>query len=210
MNDPIDDLTAEVIERYVVAAPEHGTARYLDLLHGNFVNLTDQERTRFLRSLGQDAQQVTDADLERMLHRGEFSGWRERLAAAWLIGLDRRTRFRDVLAGLLLESELVYAGQGYSFAIARFGQPEDADILTAYLERYLPQRNRHYDQDWVLGGLLHLDGVLGTDHAAGFLAPGGLWSGSSFSHQNPADCHFRIAGLLRFADQAMEVGEQLP
>lgn len=88
MTDPIDDLTVEVIERYVVAAPEHGTARYLDLLHGNFVNLADWERIKFLRSLGQDAQQVTDADLERMLQRGEFTGWRERLAAAWLIGLD--------------------------------------------------------------------------------------------------------------------------
>ncbi|MFI7536415.1 DUF6000 family protein [Streptosporangium sp. NPDC049376] len=204
MADPTDDLTVEVIERYAVAAPEHETARYLDLLHGNFVDLADQERTRFLRSLGHDARQITDADLERMLRRGEFSGWRERLAAAWLIGLDRRTRFREILADLLLESGLVYAGQGYSFAITRFGQPEDAGVLTAYLERYLPQRDCHYDQDWVLGGLLHLDETLGTDHAPGFLTPDGLWSGSSFSRQDPADCHRRIAGLLRFADQAME------
>ncbi|MFF4412865.1 DUF6000 family protein [Streptosporangium sp. NPDC001559] len=204
MADPVDDPAAEVVERYAVAAPEHETARYLDLLHGNFVNLAGWERTRFLRSLGHDAQQVTDADLERMLQRGEFSGWRERLAAAWLIGLDRRTRFREVLADLLLESDLVYAGQGYSFAITRFGQPEDADILIAYLERYLPQRDCHYDQDWVLGGLLHLDETLGTDHAQGFLTPDGLWSGSSFSRQDPADCRLRIAELLRFADQAME------
>jgi hypothetical protein len=35
-------------------------------------------------------------------------------------------------------SELTYAGQGYCFALARFGQPEDVTILTAYLNQYLP------------------------------------------------------------------------
>ncbi|MFC7646320.1 DUF6000 family protein [Streptosporangium lutulentum] len=137
---------------------------------------------------------------------GRVRGWRERLTAAWLIGLDRRIRFRGVLTDLLLESDLVYAGQGYSFALTRFGQSEDADVLAAYLERYLSQRDCHYDQDWVLGGLLHLDEVLGMDRAADFLVPGGLWSGSSFSHQDPADCHLRITELLRFAERAMGVG----
>jgi hypothetical protein len=206
MTDPMDDPGFEIIERYVSVTPEPGTGRYLNLLHGNFLALSDWERAEFLRALGHDAQQVTDAELEIMLAPGEFAGWRERLTAAWLIGLDRRTQFRDVLADLLLESDLVYAGQGYSFALTRFGQPQDADILTAYLKRYLPQRDCHYDQDWILGGLLHLDEILGTDHAGRFLTPGGLWSGSSFSHENPVDCHLRITELLRFADQAMETG----
>ncbi|MFI6458690.1 DUF6000 family protein [Streptosporangium amethystogenes] len=78
------------------------------------------------------------------------------------------------------------------------------NILTGYLERYLPQRDCHYDQDWVLGGLLHLDEVLGTARAGRFLIPGGLWSGSSFSRENPVDCQLRIAEFLRFADRAME------
>jgi hypothetical protein len=206
MTDPMDDPEFEVVERYVIVTPEPGTGRYLDLLHGNFLDLSPGERIEFLRALGRDARQVTDAELECMLAPGEFAGWRERLTAAWLIGLDRRTRFREVLADLLLESDLVYAGQGYGFALSRFGQLEDADILAAYLERYLPQRDCHYDQDWVLGGLLHLDEVLGTDRTARFLAPEGLWSNSSFSHRNPIDCHLRIAELLRFADRAMETG----
>ncbi|MET9063476.1 DUF6000 family protein [Streptosporangium sandarakinum] len=206
MTDPMDDPGFEIVERYVIGAPESETGRYLDLLHGNFLNLPDGKRAEFLQALGRDARQVTDAELEVMLAPGEFAGWRERLTAAWLIGLDRRTRFRDVLASLLLESDLVYASQGYGFALTRFGQPQDADILTAYLERYLPQRDCHYDQDWVLGGLLHLDEALDTDRAGRFLMPGGLWSRSSFSRENPVDCHLRITELLRFADRAMEVG----
>ncbi|MFI6921951.1 DUF6000 family protein [Nonomuraea spiralis] len=206
MTDPMDDPEFGVIERYVIGTPESETGRYLDLLHGNFLALPHWKRAEFLRALGCDARQITDVELEIMLAPGELAGWRERLTAAWLIGLDRRTRFRDVLADLLLESDLVYAGQGYSFALTRFGQSQDADILTAYLERYLPQRDCHYDQDWVLGGLIHLDEALGTDRTGGFLIPGGLWSRSSFSHKNPVDCHLRIAELLRFADRVMEAG----
>ncbi|MDP9847744.1 DUF6000 family protein [Streptosporangium lutulentum] len=206
MTDPIDDPEFEVFERYMIGTPESETGRYLDLLHGNFLDLPDWRQADFLQALGRDARQVTDAELECMLAPGEFAGWRERLTAAWLIGLDRRIRFRGVLTDLLLESDLVYAGQGYSFALTRFGQSEDADVLAAYLERYLSQRDCHYDQDWVLGGLLHLDEVLGMDRAADFLVPGGLWSGSSFSHQDPADCHLRITELLRFAERAMGVG----
>lgn len=204
VTDPMDDPGFEIVERYVIGTPGSEADRYLDLLHGNFLNLPDWKRAEFFQALVRDARQVTDTELEIMLAPGEFAGWRERLTAAWLIGLDQRTQFRGVLADLLLESDLVYAGQGYSFALTRFGQPRDADILTGYLERYLPQRDCHYDQDWVLGGLLHLDEVLGMDRAGRFLIPGGLWSGSSISRENPLDCHLRIAELLRFADRAME------
>ncbi|MEU1723339.1 DUF6000 family protein [Nonomuraea sp. NPDC005692] len=206
MTDPMGDPGLEIIERYVIGTTESETGRYLELLHGNFLALPHRKRVEFLRALGRDARQITDVELEVMLAPGDFAGWRERLTAAWLIGLDRRTRFRGVLADLLLESDLVYAGQGYSFAITRFGQSQDADILTAYLDRYLPQRDCYYDQNWVLGGLLHLDEALGTDRAGKFLIPGGLWSRSSFSHENPGDCHRRIAELLRFADRVMEAG----
>ncbi|MFB4262549.1 DUF6000 family protein [Nonomuraea sp. GTA35] len=164
--------------------------------------LPNEERTDFLHALGRDAHQVTDADLDYMLQPDGLASWRERLTTAWLIGIGGRTQFRSVLADLLLESELTYAGQGYALAITRFGEPADADILTAYLDRYLPQPDCHYDQDWALGGLMHLDAALGSTHAARFLEPDGPWSRSSFSDRAPARCHSWIAELIDYADLA--------
>jgi hypothetical protein len=203
MTDPMHDPALNTIRRYVLVTPDPETPRYLDLLHGNFTRLPAQERTRFLQALGHDARHISDTELEAMLSPGELAGWRERLTAAWLVGLDRRSQFRDVLGELLLESELTYAGQGYSFALTRLGQPEDADIFTAYLDRYLPRRECYYDQDWVLGGLLYLDDALGAHRAARFLTPGGLWRRSAFSSTEPTACHRQIATLNDFADQAM-------
>jgi len=132
-------------------------------------------------------------------------GWRERITAAWLIGMDRRTTFRPPIAELLLASEVVFAGQGYCFALARFGAYEDAAILISYLDHYLAELDRCYDQPDALGALLHLDTRHGTHHADRYLAPGGLWQ-SWVEHLpwlqlNPADRHRLIDQLCAFAEQ---------
>ncbi|MFI6297768.1 DUF6000 family protein [Nonomuraea sp. NPDC050790] len=46
--------------------------------------------------------------------------------------------------GRILESKLVHAGAGYCFALARFAEPRDVEILTAYLDHYLPRLDCHY------------------------------------------------------------------
>ncbi|MFE6973458.1 DUF6000 family protein [Streptomyces sp. NPDC057682] len=124
--------------------------------------------TRFTRHLIDDATTITDAELDALL---AFE-WRSRLTAAWLIGVDRRERFRARLGDLLLASEVSYSGGAYCFALARFGTHTDAEILTAYL----PRTDPHYDQPAALGALLHLDAHLGTHHAARFTEPDGLWA----------------------------------
>ncbi|MEV5162519.1 DUF6000 family protein [Streptomyces sp. NPDC053728] len=165
-----DSELPDVIDRYVNPAHQ-GTRRYLHLLHGNFTHDERSLRAPFLRSLRAAAVDITDEELEILL-RGE---WRSRLTAAWLIGVDRRTHFRDVLGDLLLESRLCFSGQGYCFALARFGTEEDALHLVAYLDRQLPWPDRQYDQRWAMSALLHIDGGAGTAHATRFLEPGGLW-----------------------------------
>lgn len=60
--------------------------------------------------------------------------------------MDRRTQSREQLGELLVHSELVYAGQGYCFALARFGEERDAEILTAYLDRWLRETSCRYNQ----------------------------------------------------------------
>jgi hypothetical protein len=105
---------------------------------------------------------VTDDEL-RLLFKG---WWRQRLTAAWLAGVDLRTELRPLIAELLLADELLSAGQGYCFALARFGTVPDAEILAAYLDRHLSERGGH--QDWALGALLYLDAQHGATRAARF------------------------------------------
>ncbi len=171
----------------------------MKLLGGHLLDWDGPDRTTFMRDMGRDAQQITDHELSTLLD----SEWRSRLTAAWLIGLDRRTQFRDRIGALLLESHLVYAGRGYCLALARFGTAADTDLLCAYLDRYLPRTDLEYDQHWAIGALLHLDERLGSHHADRFLTPGGLWEKSATSRYDPAERHHHLAGLCAFADECM-------
>ncbi|MGW1409015.1 DUF6000 family protein [Streptomyces sp. NPDC002403] len=178
-----------VIDRYVKPATQ-GVGRYLHLLHGNFARDDVSERTPFLRSLSTAAREITDEELEILLE----SEWRSRLTAAWLIGFDHREHFRDVLGDLLLDSRLCFAGQGYCFALAHFGAAEDAQHLTAYLDRYLRRPDCQYDQHWAISALLHIDSRSGSEYAARFLASGGLW------HQW-SEAQYRPSPPSRFIDE---------
>jgi hypothetical protein len=161
-----DPELAAAVDRYVRPG-----GRYLKLLHGNFLRLAEPERTHFVQALTSAARQATTRELTVLLE-GE---WRARLTGSVLAGLTRRWALRDRIGSLLLASELVYAGQGYCYALASFGGPEDAALLTSYLDRYLPQTQLRYDQPWALGALLHVDNKLGTRHAVRFLAADGPW-----------------------------------
>jgi len=198
---PDDPEGLALIRRYVIWSldPPPRGRRYMRLLGTNALRSDDLGPGAFTTVLADDARRIDDAELGTLL---EFE-WRARLTAAWLIGLDRRTQFRETLRDLLLDSELTYAGQGYCFALTRFAQPDDADILTTYLDRYLPRTDCHYDQDWAIGALLHLDQKLGTDHAQRFLTPEGLWSQSAFAERDPLACQRTTEQLCAFADRLM-------
>jgi hypothetical protein len=186
------------IRAYVSSGPDR-PGRYLKLLHGNALAMRDPGQPAFQAALGRDARQVTDRELSTLLD----SEWRSRLTAAWLIGLNRRTQFRDRLAEMLLDSEVVYSGQGYCLALARFETAADAGILCSYLDKYLPQLDCYYDQHWAIGALLHLDDRLISSRADRFLVSGGLWEKSPMSQHDPAEWHQHLACLCTFADECM-------
>ncbi|MFJ6075137.1 DUF6000 family protein [Streptomyces sp. NPDC093065] len=154
-----------LIRRYVTPG-----RRYLKL-GGALLGMSERDRDTFLRKLGRAAGEISPRELGALLDRG----WRECTAAAWLIAVGGRTEFRERLGGLLLASQGPFVGQAYCVSLASFGTSADADILKAYLDRYLPRPDLHYDQTAALGALLRLDAKLGADHAARFLTPGGLW-----------------------------------
>jgi Family of unknown function (DUF6000) len=196
---PDDPELWAAIRRYVDTGSDTQLGRYLKLLHGNALDMTGTDRTEFKFAIGRDARQITDRELSTLLD----SEWRSRLTAAWLIGLDRRMHFRNRLGEMLLDSELVYAGQGYCLALARFETSADADILCAYLDKYLPQLDRHYDQDWAIGALLHIDERLASNRADRFLTSGGLWERFAKSRSVPAEQHRYLTRLCAFADECM-------
>lgn len=159
-----------VIERYVTRK-DSDHPRYLELNSARVLRPGWPNARRFARHLIDDAATITHAELEALL----AYEWRSRLTAAWLIGVDRRESFRERIGDLLLASEVCYSGGAYCFALARFGTHADAEILTAYLDRYLPRTDLRYDQPAALGALLRLDAHLGTHHADRFTQPAGLW-----------------------------------
>jgi hypothetical protein len=145
--------------------------RYRDLKSGRVLRPGWPHAERFTRHLIDDAATITDAELESLLGYE----WRSRFTAAWLIGVGRRATFRERIGDLLLASEFCFSGSAYCFALARFDTHADAEILTAYLDRYLPRTDLRYDQPAALGALLRLDARLGTHHADRFAEPDGLW-----------------------------------
>ncbi|MGW4747845.1 DUF6000 family protein [Streptomyces sp. NPDC004290] len=172
LRDPRDSGHGDVVERYVVAVGgDGGRPRYLRLLGGRYLHPGQEPDRDFTRRIAEDAASITDEELDALL----AYEWRSRFTAAWLIGVDRRARFRERLGALLLASEVCYAGGAYCFALARLGTRADAELLAAYLDRYLPRTDLRYDQHKALGSLLRLDAALGTAYAERFLTPGGLW-----------------------------------
>ncbi|MFI2028767.1 DUF6000 family protein [Streptomyces buecherae] len=163
---PHDDAELlTLVRRYVTPG-----RRYLKL-SGSLLRMESPEYDRFTRDLREDAGTITPEEIATLLE----GGWRERRTAAWLVAVSRRTEFRERLGELLLSSEVCCVGLAYSVALASFGTARDADLLAAYLDRYLCRPDLGYDQAVVMGALQFIDLSLGGGQVDRFLGPGGLW-----------------------------------
>jgi hypothetical protein len=166
IRNPRDDAELlALVRRYVT--PER---RYMKL-GGSLLRMESPEYDRFARRLSEDAGVITANEITTLLE----GGWRERRTAAWLVAVSRRTGFRERLGELLLASEVCCAGLAYCVALASFGTARDADLLAAYLDRYLRRPDLGYDQAVVMGALRFIDLNLGGDQADRFRGSGGLW-----------------------------------
>lgn len=105
--------------------------------------------------------------------------WRGRKTVAWMIGVNRWEEFLPQISRQLIESELVYAGQGYCVGLALIATEPTRDALVAYLDRWLPELDSHHDQPWAMGALIEVDRALTTNGrpsaAERYLTDGGLW-----------------------------------
>ncbi|MFE7974549.1 DUF6000 family protein [Streptomyces shenzhenensis] len=189
-----------LVRRYVT--PER---RYLKL-GGSLLGMHSPEYDRFVRDLSEDAGLITAQEIATLLK----GGWRERRTATWFVAVSRRTEFRERLGELLLASEVCCAGLAYCVALASFGTRRDADLLAAYLDRYLRRPDFAYDQTVAMSALVFIDLNLGGDRAARFLVSGGLWQQwlQDASHMqrttDPATYLSLIRQLCAFVDECAE------
>lgn len=144
---------------------------YLKLLHGNFLGLEEQELSEFVSSLRNVLGEIEPDQVERLLR----IAWREQLTAAWFTGFKNWSQFSDRIGKLLIQSLTCYAGQGYCFALACFANADSIEYLTLYLDEYLPQLDKEYDQLWAMAALIWIDTLKGGDHSSKYLSPNGLW-----------------------------------
>ncbi|MFF7385347.1 DUF6000 family protein [Streptomyces griseoluteus] len=166
IRDPRDDAELlTLVRRYVT--PER---RYLKL-GGGLLRMPSPASDRFMRDLREDAGRITPSEIAKLLE----GSWRERRTAAWLVAVSRRTEFREDLGRLLLASEVCCVGVAYGVTLASFGTARDADLLAAYLDRYLRRPDLAYDQNVVMGALQFIELNLGGGRADRFREPGGLW-----------------------------------
>lgn len=128
---------------------------YLSLLGGRFTRTDARGGEGFAKRIEEAACAISDDQIERLLGQEE---WRGRLAAAWFVGLSKRSKFVRRIADLLISSEVTYAGQGYCIALGLIGNDECVDGLRSYLAKFLPLNGRFYDQDWALGALALITG----------------------------------------------------
>jgi hypothetical protein len=106
--------------------------------------------------------QADDALIARLL--GQFD-WRSRTAGAYLAALTGQGAFTDQLGGLLLASEVCYAGSAYCLALAAFDTPASRDYLHRYLAHYLRQPQLHFEQAQAKAAILYLDDKNGSAEA---------------------------------------------
>lgn len=204
IRNPRDDAELlALVHRYV--APER---RYLKL-GGRMLRMQGPEYARFTRGLREDAGLITADEIATLLE----GCWRERRTAAWLVAVSRRTEFRERLGELLLASEVCCAGPAYCVALATFGTARDADLLAAYLDRYLCRPDLAYDQTVAMGALQFIALNLGGDQADRFLGSGGLWQQwlRDASHMQPdpdpaPSSLSLVRRLCAFVDECAEAG----
>ncbi|MYV41935.1 hypothetical protein GT030_24470 [Streptomyces sp. SID1328] len=202
IRDPRDDAELlALVRRYVT--PER---RYLKL-GGSLLRMPSPASDRFMRDLREDAGLITPGEIAKLLE----GSWRERRTGAWLVAVSRRTEFREDLGRLLLASEVCCVGLAYSVTLASFGTARDADLLAAYLDRYLRRPDLPYDQTVVMGALLFIDLTLGGGQADRFREPGGLWqrwlqdAPHTQADRDPAPANVSlIRRLCAFVDECAE------
>lgn len=98
---------------------------------------------------------------------GDFN-WRTRSTGATFATLLDLNKFEEIIGIHLLKSQVCYAGQHYSLALASFNTPNSINYLEKYLEYYLQRNELYFDQNSAMAALIYLDKKNNTGNAKKF------------------------------------------
>lgn len=174
--------------------------RYKKLLSGSFMRAGREHALRFGAAMLVDGRRASAAELEHLL----AGDWREVLTACWLIGFAKRFEFRAELHGRLQAGEVRRIGKGIAFALARFCERSDAQVLRNHLQDTLSDPRDRGDQPWFLGALMSIETRLGMSSSSDLLVPDGLWDRWSVAgfleSGDPAHWEREVGGWLELAE----------
>jgi hypothetical protein len=134
-----DELTKEFIDKWV--APFYMTIPAVNDIAS-------------LESLATASKEIDLATTTKLL--GYFD-WRPKSTGAFFAAVNNYTELEDIIGRHLLKSEVCYAGESYSLALATFSTEASKDYLRKYLEYYLQRKDLWFDQAAVFCALEHVD-----------------------------------------------------
>jgi hypothetical protein len=144
---------------------------YMNILHGN--NVGNNADPAFVHTAKKALKTISPEIIDTLFAE---VNWRCQITAAWFCGMKQWNQYAEIIGNSLLASRVCYAGQGYCFALARFGDARSAYYLAHYLESYLQQPDKWYDQGWAMPALMWIDEKRGTNMSSVFLGEDGLWN----------------------------------
>ncbi len=143
---------------------------YMNVLHGNYAYASSDRE--FVSHAKKALKNISPAVIDSLF---ADINWRGRITAAWFCGLKGWRQYEDIIGESLLESRVCYAGIGYCFAFAHFADEKSSDYLVRYLEKYLAQVDKYYDQGCAMAALMWIDEKRKTNLSSSFIKPEGPW-----------------------------------
>ena len=135
------------------------TPFYLEMLHGNVLRREVSARSDFVREFHLAASQLDEETAARFL---DFPEWRGRMAVSWMVGVRGWESLVPKMGDHMIQSELVYAGQGFAVGLALLGSDGAVHQLQKYLDHWLPEVDCFYDQHWAMAAVSSIDERKGT------------------------------------------------
>jgi Family of unknown function (DUF6000) len=169
---------------------------YLNVLHGNLTGLAASEQATVKDEMRGVAAEVT-LDVARSLW--QMLEWRCNIMASWWATVWGWPEAATEVERVLIPSRLTYAGQGHCLALAGLATNDAAQVLCRYLDTYLAQPDKYYDQTWAMSALSIVDEATGDHRADDRSEAWNRWIADKPHHSGPFDEVPTIRAMLDFA-----------
>ena len=142
---------------------------------------------------------AADVSLEVAVSLWAVEEWRSNIMASWWATVRRWPEAVAEVERLLIPSRLTYAGQGHCLALAGLATQDAGRVLTRYMDTYLAQPDKFYDQNWAMSALSIVDEALGQHLASDRLEAWWDWVADKPHYPGPFDAVPTIRECLTFA-----------